>query len=110
MSRQVAKVVGCSIPKGASLRVTCKIEVRLKPGSKHNSYSANDDGTYDIKVTSRPIEGKANEHLIKTLSDIIGIPKSSIDICIGAKSRNKVVEISGLDKDQVRARFTEKSD
>ena len=80
---------------------TVRISVRLKPGSKRDSISIKDGRTIELSITSRPVEGKANEHLIKLLSKILHVSKSSCKILHGIKSRNKVVAIDGLDREQI---------
>lgn len=80
---------------------TAAISVRLKPGSKRDSIEIKDDRTVAISITSRPVEGKANEHLIKLLSRILHISKSSCSIIRGSKSRNKVIAIQGFDREEI---------
>lgn len=81
------------------------IEVRLKPGSKLNRIELSPEGLFDIKITSRPIEGKANEHLIKFLAKEMKVPKSSIAITVGSHSRTKVVSIDGLERSEITERL-----
>lgn len=80
---------------------TAAISVRLKPGSKRDSIEIKDDRSVAISITSRPVEGKANEHLIRLLSKILHVSKSSCSIIRGSKSRNKVIAIQGFDKEEV---------
>jgi uncharacterized protein (TIGR00251 family) len=53
-----------------------------------------------VKLTSLPLEGRANEELIELLADYFHLRKSEIQIIKGEKNRTKVialpVEISGL--------------
>lgn len=72
------------------------IEIRLKPGAKNDRISIGDDGVFDIGITARPIEGKANAHLIKILSKLLKVSRSSIEIVRGERSRRKAVSIVGL--------------
>ena len=48
-----------------------------------------------VKVTAPPIEGKANESLIRFLAKEFGIPPSSIEILKGLHAREKTLRISG---------------
>jgi len=45
-------------------------------------------------VREEPIDGKANKALIVLLSDLLGIPKSSIDMVSGFTTRYKAVVIA----------------
>ena len=56
-------------------------------------------GRLRVKVRESPVDGQANRALIALLADRLGIPKSATRIVSGLRSRNKVVELSGFDKD-----------
>lgn len=60
-----------------------------------------DDGTIRIKLNAPPVEGKANEALIKYLANILGIKESFIEIKSGHTSRKKLVKIDGLSLEKV---------
>jgi len=51
------------------------------------------DGVLKIKLKSAPIEGKANEELIKLLAKHFKVAKTNIEILKGKTGKNKVVEI-----------------
>jgi uncharacterized protein YggU (UPF0235/DUF167 family) len=58
-----------------------------------------------MAVTAAPVDGKANEAMIKLLSRAIDVPKSSISVRRGLTSRSKLVEIAGMDKAEVMKRL-----
>lgn len=51
------------------------------------------DGTLKVHLKAPPVDGKANEELIKFLSKEWKIPKSKILILKGLMSKNKIVEV-----------------
>lgn len=67
--------------------------VKVKPNSKLNKIVEEDDGSLTIKLKSPPVDGKANQELIKVLSKKFDVPKSYIRIKSGASSRQKLIEI-----------------
>lgn len=74
--------------------MTKKIKIKVIPRSSRNEIvGAMSDGTLKIKLTAPPVDGKANEALIKLLSDHYNIPKSKIKIVSGLTSKNKTIEI-----------------
>jgi len=73
----------------------------LKPRAKNDRLTVLPDGLVDVAVTSPPVDDRANEHLIGFLSDRLGVPKRSISIVAGRHSRNKVVEVEGMTKEEV---------
>jgi uncharacterized protein len=48
-----------------------------------------------VRVTTLPDKGKANQALIKLLSKWLGMPKSSLELTSGFRSRQKCVKIYG---------------
>ena len=52
-----------------------------------------------ISIHEKPTENKANEALIKFLSDWLGVPKSNISIKRGHKCQDKRIYVEGLDSD-----------
>jgi uncharacterized protein len=82
-----------------------RFEVRLKPRAKSNRIRINTAGVMDVAVTSPPIDDRANEHLVSFLSDCLDVSKSSITIIRGGHSRNKVVAVDGLTKEEAIKRL-----
>ena len=84
------------------------VELRVKPRAKRDKIEAVDADHLDIWVTSPPVEGKANEHVVKLLSKALGIPKSHMEIIKGESGKNKVVSIPGLTKGEISNRIRDK--
>ncbi|WP_071839332.1 DUF167 domain-containing protein [Nodularia spumigena] len=51
------------------------------------------DGSLIVRLKSPPVDGKANEELIKLLAEKFHVPKSHIRIKSGVSSRQKLIEI-----------------
>ncbi len=82
------------------------IAVRVTPRSSRNEISEIlNDGTIKIRLTSPPVEGKANQALIEFLSDILDVPRSNIEIVAGASGRDKLVSVIDLDAETVHERI-----
>jgi uncharacterized protein len=72
-------------------------KIKVKPNSKHQKIEEQLDGSLTVHLKSPPIDGKANEELIKLLSEKFDVPKSYIRIKSGLSSRKKLVEIDTED-------------
>ena len=70
-----------------------KISVSVKAGAKENRVEDLGGGNYRIRVKAAPVEGKANDALIKVLAEYFKVPRSSIRLCIGRTAKQKVFEI-----------------
>jgi uncharacterized protein (TIGR00251 family) len=71
-------------------------KVKVKPNSKQQKITEEEDGSLTISLKSPPVDGKANEELIKLLSKKFHVPKSSIRIKSGLSSRQKLIEIDDI--------------
>jgi hypothetical protein len=71
------------------------LKVYLQPKSSKNELVGPYRDGIKVKVTAPPIEGKANEALIRFLAKEIGIPPSSIEITKGHHAREKTLRILG---------------
>jgi len=71
------------------------IKVYLQPKSSKNEIMGPYRDGIKVKVTAPPIEGKANEALIRFLAKEFGIPPSCIEMIRGHHSREKTLKISG---------------
>ncbi len=49
-----------------------------------------------VKLAAAPVDGAANDALLALLSEVLHIPKRSIRIKSGERSRTKTVEIDGI--------------
>jgi uncharacterized protein len=70
-----------------------KIQVKVKPNSREQSIIEETDGSLTILLKSPPVEGKANDELIKLLAKKYQVPKSKIVIQLGASSKIKLINI-----------------
>jgi uncharacterized protein (TIGR00251 family) len=74
------------------------VEVMVKPGSKKGpQVQPGLDGTLLIYVREPAIDGKANQAVVKLLSDYYGVSKSRVKIISGLTSKQKRFLIDSTD-------------
>jgi uncharacterized protein (TIGR00251 family) len=69
------------------------LNIKAKPGSFKNEISFDAEGTLVVKLREKPIDGAANEALVKFLSKEFGLPKNSIILEKGQTSRYKKLQL-----------------
>jgi len=80
------------------------ITIRVIPRAKKSEISqVLADGTIKIRLTAPPVEGKANQALVRFLADVFDISPSNIEIISGKKGRKKVVLIEGINEKTAQA-------
>ena len=85
-----------------------EISLRVYTNAGRNEMVGFTDGVLRVKVSAPPIKGKANRELITFLSRLLGVGKGSISIIKGHTTRNKVVAIDGLSREEVMKRLLPK--
>jgi uncharacterized protein len=68
-------------------------KVKVKPNSKQQKIAEQPDGSLTVYLKSPPVDGKANQELIKLLAEKFHVTKSDIRIQSGLSSRQKLIEI-----------------
>jgi uncharacterized protein len=81
------------------------LKLKVAPGSSRNALSQPTQDRLIVKLTSPPVEGKANKQLIKFLSKKLGVPPSSISIVRGVSSREKILFVAGVGGPAVREKL-----
>ena len=77
------------------------IMVQVQPNASQNKVARFGKGVLYLRIAAPPTKGKANQELIKFLSDILGIGKDNLTIAKGMTGKRKVIVIKGLMQNQV---------
>ncbi len=80
----------------ADMQPGALIRVKVTPRSSKNRIEGKEKDFYKVKVTSAPVEGKANDALIALLAEELGVPKRDIEIVSGKTGRLKTVRVRGM--------------
>lgn len=87
--------------KPTGVKVCAHIKIKVLPRSSTNQIIGQEGDLFKVKLTSPPVEGKANKALIELLAKRLGIGKGKIEIISGKNSRLKTVRISGLSMEEI---------
>jgi uncharacterized protein YggU (UPF0235/DUF167 family) len=63
------------------------------------------DGVLRARVAAPPIEGAANQALLRLLADELGVARRSVRLVAGAAGRQKLVVVEGIRGEDVLARW-----
>jgi uncharacterized protein (TIGR00251 family) len=88
--------------KGAALAV------RVTPrSSKDEIFEVLSDGTVKVHLMAPPVEGKANEALIKFMAKVLDIAPSRLEVVAGASGRDKLISVVDMDASEVHKKILE---
>ncbi|MEZ0326449.1 MAG: DUF167 domain-containing protein [Fimbriimonas sp.] len=90
----ILRVTSIAMDKG------CQITVRVTPRSSRNSVEL-DGEVVRIRVTAPPFDGQANAEVCKILAKALRIAPSYLMIVRGEASREKVIQVQGLSKEEI---------
>jgi uncharacterized protein len=71
------------------------LELHVQPGAARSEFAGKHGDRIKLRLAASAVEGKANEALIAFLADHFKVPKRSVRILSGLRSRRKRVEIAG---------------
>lgn len=77
------------------------LPVRAMPRASKNEIQGLHGDALKVRLQAPPVEGKANQALIRFLSNALNIPRSQLSIASGETGRNKAVLITGLSKPEL---------
>ena len=72
---------------------TTTLSVRVIPRAKRNAVTKIKDGSIKVYVTAPPEDGRANEAVVETIAEWLGVRRRQVTIVSGATNRNKVVRV-----------------
>lgn len=77
--------------KGDCLTLT----LHVQPGAKHTAVAGLHGEALKIRLAAPPIEGRANEALLRFIAGIFEVPLRNVTLKQGEQSRHKRVEVRG---------------
>jgi uncharacterized protein len=103
----------CRVPEGAADAVSVltrtadgiRLKVRVRPRAARTEIVGEHGGALKIRVAAPPVDGAANEALIRLLAEQLGVDRSAVTISRGKSGRGKVVRVAGVAPEQAAARL-----
>lgn len=74
-----------------------RVAVKLQPRGGRDELLGFADDVLRARVSAPPVDGKANRALCKLIAEAAGVAPSRVTVVRGAKSREKLVEIQGVE-------------
>jgi len=80
-----------------------RFAVRVQPRASRNAIEGVRNGALRVRLTAPPVEGEANEALVRLLASRLNVPKSAVRILSGTRGRTKQIAARGVTAAQVQA-------
>ncbi|MBP6668034.1 MAG: DUF167 domain-containing protein [Gemmatimonadales bacterium] len=88
-------------PTPAGIRLTCHVQ----PRASRTECAGRHGDALKIRLAAPPVDGAANEALLRFLADRLGVSRGAVTLRAGASSRRKVVEVQGVGPETAAARL-----
>lgn len=79
------------------------LTLHIQPGAKKTELAGLHGDALKIRLAAPPVDGKANEALLKFIAETLGMAKTAITLKSGHASRRKILEIKGADRIAIAA-------
>lgn len=71
------------------------LTLHVQPGAKRSEITGLHGEALKLKLAAPPIEGRANEALLRFIADKFSVPLRQVELKQGGQSRHKVIAIAG---------------
>jgi uncharacterized protein (TIGR00251 family) len=81
------------------------LAVRVTPRASRNQIvGLLNDGTIKVHLAADPSDDKANAMLVDFLAEVLGVPKSRVEIVAGETGRDKLISVLDMDGETAHQR------
>jgi uncharacterized protein (TIGR00251 family) len=77
-----------------------RLLLRVSPGASRSEIAGRYGEAWKVRVAAPPEGGKANEAVLRLLSETLGVPRRAVTLVSGHSAREKVVQMAGIDRVQ----------
>jgi uncharacterized protein (TIGR00251 family) len=78
-----------------------RLRIKAVPRASRSEIAGIHNNTVRIRLAAPPVDGAANEELVRFLAHTLSVPRTAIRLVSGQTSRSKVITIMGAHLEQV---------
>ena len=86
--------------------VSTRLRLRVAPGASRAGIVGRHGDAWKVRVTAPPEGGRANDAVVRLLSETLSVPRDSVALVSGHGGRDKIVELTGLGPSQIERRLS----
>jgi uncharacterized protein len=81
--------------------------IRVQPRAARSAICGTVGDALKVSVSAPPLDGRANVAVVEFFSEVLSVPRSTVQVVAGERSRNKIVRIVGCSGAEVQRRLRE---
>jgi ADP-ribose pyrophosphatase YjhB (NUDIX family)/uncharacterized protein YggU (UPF0235/DUF167 family) len=82
-----------------------RFQLRVSPRAAHSAVIGRHGSGWKVRVAAAPEDGRANDALVRLLAAALAVAEGSISIVSGQRSRDKTVEVAGIEPEEAERRL-----
>jgi uncharacterized protein (TIGR00251 family) len=82
-----------------------RLRLRIQPRASRNEVAGVAGDAIRLRLTAPPVDGAANEALLRFLAERLEVPRSAVELVAGRTGRTKLVEVTGVSPDAAARRL-----
>ena len=85
-----------------------RLRLRVSPGARRTELVGRHGDGWKVRVSASPEDGRANDAVVELLAERVGLPRHAVAIVSGHSSREKIVQMDGIDQRESERRLESK--
>ena len=79
-----------------------RFAVHVQPRASRSEIVGLQGDALKVRLAAPPVDGAANVALVELLAKALGVPRRSVRIVAGVTARGKIVEVGGVNVENIR--------
>jgi uncharacterized protein (TIGR00251 family) len=89
--------------------VSTRLRLRVAPGAARSAVVGRQGEAWKVRVAAPPEAGRANDAVVRLLAETLALPRTSVTLVSGHRTRDKIVELAGVDPEEIDRRLSSAS-
>lgn len=100
--QQAFEAIGGPAQGGAA---GCRIHLHIVPRASRTQVAGLHDGRLKMQVAAPPVDGEANDAIVRFLAKALGVGRDQVSIASGATGKRKAVVVEGMSAAEAEAKL-----
>ena len=84
---------------------SARLRLRVVPGARRDAFVGRHGDGWKVRVAAPPERGAANRAVLELVARTLDVPRRTVTLVSGEASRDKIVELSGIDASELDGRL-----
>jgi uncharacterized protein YggU (UPF0235/DUF167 family) len=84
-----------------------RLTLKVRAGARETAFAGKLGEVWKLNVAAPPVDGKANEAIVRFLAKLAGVTPTSVRIVSGFTGATKIIEVQGVDSEPLNRAILE---